>query len=136
MQVNVTVSPTCSAVAYNSQELTEKATSFLSTQTLQQPGAGYSLFGTVHILVKQATISHSSTVFLSFSASGTWVYGLSQPAQQRIKHLIAGKTTQAALQLLAALPGVEQATISFTGFGDDTKLPQQSSLIHLASIIA
>jgi VCBS repeat-containing protein len=135
-QVNVTASLTCSAVAYNSREVAEQATSFLSTQARQQPGAGYSLFGTVHVWVKQATIAHSSTVFLSFSASGTWVYGLSQPAQQRIKYLLAGKTTQEAVQLLAALPGMEQATIRFTGFTDaTTKLPKQSSLIHLVFIV-
>jgi VCBS repeat-containing protein len=134
-QVNVTVSQTCSAVAYNSQELATKVTAFLSTQAQQHIGTGYSLFGTVHVSFQAATVTRSSTVLLSFSASGTWVYGLSQPAQQRIKQLIAGKTTQEALQLLAALPGVEQAAIRFEGFGNDTRLPKQSSLIHLAFVV-
>lgn len=134
-QVIVTVSQTCSAVAYSSQDLETKATAFLSTQVLQKPGTEYSLFGTAHVSVKQATISHSSNVFLSFSASGTWVYGLSKPAQAQIKHLIAGKTTQQALQLLATLPGVQQVAIRFTGFGDATRLPKQSSLIYLAFIV-
>ncbi len=136
-QINVTVSQTCSAVAYSSQELETKATALLIHQSATQPGAEYSLFGTVQVSVKQASVSHTTTplVFLSFSASGTWVYGLSQQAQEQIKHLIAGKTTQEAVQLLAALPGVEQASIRFTGFGDATKLPKQSSLIHLAFVV-
>jgi hypothetical protein len=39
------------------------------------------------------------------------------------------------LKLVTALPGVEQAAIRFTGFGDDTRLPKQSSLIHLAFVV-
>ncbi len=136
-QVNVTVSQTCSAVAYSSQELETKATVFLIHQSAPKPGAGYSLFGTVHVSVKQASVSHTTTllVFLSFSASGTWVYGLSQQAQEQIKHLIAGKTTQEAVQLLTSLPGVERAAIRFAGFGEETKLPKQSSSIHIALLV-
>ncbi len=72
---------------------------------------------------------------LSFSASGTWVYGLSKPAQAQLTHLLAGKTTQEAMHLLATLPGVEQAAIRFEGFGDTTRLPKQSSLIHLVFVV-
>ncbi len=70
-------------------------------------------------------------VFLSFSASGTWVYALSQKAQQQIKQLIAGKTIQEALQLLAALPGIEQAAIRFNGFGEETRLPKTTGYMHV-----
>lgn len=129
MQVKVTVSQTCSAVAYNSQEVAEQATVFLSTQALHNVGAGYSMFGTVKVSITQATIQKQ--VLVSFSASGTWVYGLSQTAQQHIKHLIAGKTTQNALQLIASLPGVERAAIRFTGFGDAARLPKDTSYIHI-----
>jgi hypothetical protein len=136
-QVKVTVSETCSAAAYNSQELATKATTFLSTQALQKTGAGYSLFGTVHVSVKQASVTNSPhpLVFLSFHASATWVYGLSRTAQEQIKHLIAGKTTQQTVTLLASLPGVEHAAIRFTGFGDDTKLPRNTGYIHLTIFV-
>ena len=122
-QVKVTVSQTCSAVAYNSQELQTKATAFLATQARQKARAGYSLFGTVNVSVKQASVTSTShpLVFLSFHASGTWIYGISLSAQQQIKQLFAGKTTQQAEKLLAALPGVESAAIRFSGFGDETR---------------
>ena len=70
--VTVTVTQTCSAVAYNSQELQTKATSFLATQAQQKAGAGYSLFGSITVAVKQATVNSTTPplVFLSFSASG------------------------------------------------------------------
>ena len=135
--VKVTVSQTCSAIAYNSQTLEEKATAFLAERTQQKAGTGYSLFGTVHVSVKQASVTHTphNLVFVSFQASGTWVYALSQTTQQQIKHLIAGKTTQQALQLVVSLPGVEHAAIRFTGFGDAARLPKNTGYIHLTLIV-
>jgi hypothetical protein len=137
IQVKVTVSQTCSAVAYSSQDLAKKATAFLSSQALHKTGAGYSLFGAVQVSVKQARVTSVTKplVFVIFKASGTWIYGLSNIAQEQIKHLIVGKTTQQAGKLLASLTGIEQVSIRFTGFGDATKLPKQSSNIHMAFIV-
>src|SRR5206468_3989837 len=106
--VKVTVSQTCSAVVYSSRTLAEKATALLTSHALQTTGAGYSLFGSVHVWVKQ-TIESSPPhplVFLSFQARGTWIYGISPTTQENIKKLIAGKTTQKTQNLLASLPGV------------------------------
>jgi hypothetical protein len=135
--VKVTISETCSAVIYNNQELQTKATTFLTTQAQQKNGAGYSLFGTVHVSVKQTTVSSTTPhlVFLSFQAAGRWIYGISPTAQEHIKHLIAGKITQEAEQLLAVMPGVAQSTIRFSGFGDDTRIPKTTGYIHLTIIV-
>jgi len=136
-QVKVTVSQSCSAVVYNSQELETKATAYLQTQAQHKTGAGYSLFGTVQIHVTQAIISSTTPhlVFLSFHATGTWIYGISPAAQQQIKHLIAGKTTHDAQTLLASMPGVEQASIRLSGFGDNTRLPKNNGYMHLTIFI-
>lgn len=135
--VKVTVTETCSAVAYNPQELTNITTQLLTTQAAKKLGTGYSLIGQVQVSVKDATITHTTTplVFLSFHAQGTWVYALNTQEQQQMKHLIAGKTTQSAMQILASLPGVEHSTISFDGFGDDTKLPKNSTYIHISLLV-
>jgi hypothetical protein len=136
-QVNVTVSETCSAIAYNSQELQTKATTFLIIQARHKTGAGYSLFGAVHVSVKQASVSSTPhpLVFLSFSASGTWIYGISKPSQEQITHLIAGKTTQQAQELLSSLPGIEQASIRLSGFGDATRIPKTTGYIHVIVMV-
>jgi hypothetical protein len=135
-QVKVTVSQTCSAIAYNTHVLETKAAQLLTSQALKKLGSGYSVFGEIHVSVKEPTVTqHPNLVFLSFHASGTWVYGLSQTAQEHIKKLIAGKSKQEALQLLASLPGVEQSSIRFTGFGDDTRLPKNSGYIHLTIFV-
>jgi hypothetical protein len=135
--VTVTVSQSCTAVAYNSQTLAQKATALLTSHALQTTGAGYSLFGSVHVWVKQATESSTPhpLVFLSFQARGTWVYALSGAAQQQIKHLIAGRTTQEAVQLLASLPGIEHATLRIAGFGDATRVPKNTGYIQIALFV-
>ena len=71
-------------------------------------------------------------VFLSFTAQSTWIYGISTQEQQTIKTLIAGKTTAKALQLLAALPGIERVALQSSGFGDSSQIPKARSSIQLA----
>ena len=135
--ITVTVSETCRAVAYNGQQLALQATDMLIHRSAGQLQAGYSLFGSVRASVINAAVSTSAQhqVFLAFKAQGTWVYGLSKPTQEQITHLLAGKTTHEALQLLTALPGVEQASIRFSGFGNASRLPKQVGLIHLTFLV-
>jgi len=136
-RVTVTVSETCSAVAYGVQAVAEKAKDVLYSHAVKLVHAGYSLLGTVQVSVKQASVTTipRPLVFLSFHAQGMWVYALSTAAQQHINSLIAGKTKQEALQLLASLPGVEHASIRWDGFGDSTRVPKETRTIHFHIII-
>jgi hypothetical protein len=131
--VKVTVSETCSAVAYSSQAVTQKATTLLSTQALQKLGTGYSLIGDVQVSIKEATVTHTTTphVFVSFHAQGTWVYAVNNAEQQHIKNVIAGKTKQAAMRFLRTVPGIVQVSMQWS---NDTKLPKDPSNIHLVLI--
>ena len=133
--VTVSVSETCSAVAYASQELVNKATGFLTRQAKPAMKTGYSSLGDVHVSATQASLTHMPhpLVFLTFQAFGTWIYALSHRTQQQIKTLIAGKTKQEALQLLASLPGIESVSIMW---GDDSKLPKDTGYIHITLIVA
>jgi hypothetical protein len=129
-QVKVTVSETCSAITYNTKALEVRATQLLTHQALGKLGTGYTMLGTVQVSITQATATHTTTppVFLSFQAQATWVYALTNSEQTRIKRLITGKSYQAALQLLRALPGIERASLHFD---ENTKLPKDPKYIHL-----
>jgi hypothetical protein len=127
--VKVTAIETCSALAYNAQELTDNVTQLLTTQAATKLGAGYSLLETPHITVTGAPTAKQG--MLSFSSVSTWVYGLSSAQQRHIKAIIAGNNTQRALQLLHSLPGIENASLQFSGFGDATRIPKYISTIHL-----
>jgi hypothetical protein len=130
-EVKVSVSVTCSAVAYNYNELLSKATDLLSHQALQHLGTGYSLFGLVQVSIIRATVT-GTTPTLIYSCQGTWVYAISQQAQQHIKHLIAGKPKHEAIKILLSLPGIERASIEGE---DNTKLPKNLTSIHFQIIV-
>jgi len=127
--VNVTVSATCSAVAYNQDGLRAKVTDLLQSQAAKKLGAGYRIRGNPHIIVTSATPAKQVT--LAFRSVSAWGYVLSSTEQTAVKKVIAGCTMEHAMQLLASFPGIETATIKASGFGDDTRLPKDPRNIAL-----
>ena len=124
--VQVTVSQTCSAVAYNSKELTQNATRLIATAASQRLEAGYSVIGAVHTTIRSITVRTSVVVF-SVTVQGIWVYQITLKQAHALKSLIAGKTTKDAARLLRSLSGIESASIAWS---DDTKLPKDPAYIH------
>jgi len=131
VQLKVTVAETCSAVAYNSQELQGKATDLLTHQAVQTLGTGYSLIGDIQVRITQAEVSRTIPT-LTFTCQGTWAYALSQEAQEHLKTIIAGKTKQEAIKLLLSLPGIEQASIQWD---EQTTLPGSLDALHLVILV-
>ncbi len=130
-QVTVTVSETCSAVAYDKAALQAKATELLSHQAIQQLGTGYNLLGDAQVTITQVTVTHAIPTLI-FSCQGTWVYALSQEVQQQMKQLIAGKPKQEAIKLLLSWPGIEKASIRWD---EETKLPESLNALHLVIFV-
>jgi hypothetical protein len=126
-QVKVTLSETCSGVAYDTAELESKATQLLTAQALKKLRSGYSVLGDVQVTTTTATVTASHPI-IAFSCNGVWVYTLSDKAQEHIKDLIKGKTTQDAIHLLQTLPGIERVA---TSWDVNTKLPKDIQNIHL-----
>ena len=120
-QVKVTVSETCSGVAYNQNVLQSLATDLLSSQAAKKLGSGYNLLGIIHLTIIQATVSHTTPI-LTFSCSGTWVYTLSHAEQERLKHLIAGKHKDQAVSILSHVPGIQ--AVSIAGIDNNQRLPK------------
>src|SRR5258708_1811513 len=94
-QVKVTVSETCSAVAYNQATLQVRVTQLLTSQATKKLGTGYSMLDVPQVNVTAAR-AQENTVVLSFNAQSAWIYALSSAEQQSIKKLIAGRTTEKA----------------------------------------
>ncbi len=131
-QVKVTVSETCSSIAYDTQALETKVTALLTAQAIKKLGTGYSILESPQITVTQATAAKQ--VMLSFTSVSRWIYALNSQEQNHMKKIIAGKTKEQALQRLYRLPGIEQVSMQFAGFGDDTSIPKNLSSIHLTII--
>ncbi len=126
--VQVTVSASCTAIAYEQEALQAQATAFLAHVAATQVGTGYRLAGSLQVTVKQATITQTAAV-VSLSLLGTWVYTFSQEEQQQIKQRMRGRTKQDALQQLLSQPGIDKATIA--GIGENEVLPDDITHIHL-----
>lgn len=131
-QVTVTVSETCSAIAYNAQELNAQATKLLTTQATKTVGTGYMLYGNAHVSVTQAT-TQKTAVLLSFTCQGTYMYQLNEAWQKRLKTLIAGEPRLTALHQLVTLPGIMHASIS--GIPDNQPIPIDATHIHLFIVL-
>ena len=85
--VTVKAKETCDAVAYNVQQLQQRATTALTAQT--SPGAHYLLLGTV-------TPTLTSVAPMTVTIHGLWVYNLSQSYEQFLASHIAGDSPQQA----------------------------------------
>lgn len=130
-QITVTVTLTCSAVAYNEQTLRAAVAQLLTTQAVKQLATSYTL-EELHITIHRAA-SHPPHVLLSVTSRSTWVYAIPSHQQERIKSLVKGKTVQAALQLLRSFPGIQSARIG--GIPGVRKLPTDPSQIHLLLLV-
>jgi hypothetical protein len=131
-QVTVSVSEACSALAYNQDALQATVIALLTQQTTKKLGSDYRIIANPHIIVTSAAASKQ--VRLSFTSISTWTYALNSKEQRIIKKVIAGKNNQDALKLLFSLPGIETASITSSGFGDDTRLPKDPRNIALVVI--
>jgi Baseplate J-like protein len=132
--LTVTVSETCTAVAYDGQQLQTRATQLLTTQTAHTLGAGYLPAGNVQVTVSKAVASPTSPqVVLTFTCAGTFAYTLTVQAQQQLKILLAGQPRLTALRWLRQQPGIEQANIS--GVAENQPLPDDLNHLHLLIVV-
>jgi VCBS repeat-containing protein len=129
--VIVTVSETCSGVAYEKAALHAQASRLLMTKASKTVGTHYSLFGDIQvtILSVQLTNKTNQIAVITVSTSGTWVYQITQIEQQAIKHLIAGKRKSDALHILLSLTGIQRAIIA--GIADTRSVPQDTTHIKI-----
>src|SRR5215469_3849209 len=89
--VKVTISETCSGIAYNKDALQAQATQLLTSRANQKLGTDYSLLGSASVTITRSFLNKTQ-VSLTFSCKGNWIYVLSHASQEHIKSQVAGKT--------------------------------------------
>lgn len=97
-------------------------------QAAADPGAGYVLLGKTKSSITEAAADAQNTVTLHISATGTWVYQLSDAEMHALARLIAGKSVQEAQRLLVTQTGVARAFIKLSG-GIKQRLPSDPAKI-------
>ena len=125
--VTVSVTETCSSVAYLTDSLNQVA-----TNTLAGSGnlANFEQAGTTQVTVNGSAYARF-TAFLKVSLSGIWIYRFTQRELTRLKTLIAGKGTKEAETLLAKAQGVRAASIRLQRLDFKDLLPADTSRISI-----
>lgn len=133
-EAHVTVSETCSAVAYTAHSLNLHAMQMITKEARQRLGTGYALFGElgVHVVSTAITDEMRGTATLGVQIAGTYVYRISQAQRQQLIRRIAGKSKLSAIHTLVSVPGIQQAIITISG--QSTTLPSDPAHIHLVML--
>lgn len=126
--VQVTVSVTCKALAYDLNSLQSAALRFVQGR-LTKLNSHYQLIGTIQVTLRSTTLQQGSAT-VDTAIHGVWVYQLDECA---IKSLVAGKSRFTAIQILQKLPGVQ--SISLSGIVDNSELPTDLSHIHIFILV-
>jgi hypothetical protein len=112
-EVTVTLSETCSGMAYDTQTLHQNAQQLITKAALKRLGTDFRLMGDLRVSILHATVTDSNQgiVTLAVKTDETYVYLLSPGEKKRITHLIAGKSEQQAVQELFQMPAIQAASI-------------------------
>jgi VCBS repeat-containing protein len=122
--VQVTVSETCKAVAYDQNSLQTAALRFVRGR-LSNLNTHYQLIGVIQVTVRSLAMQNG-LVSLTATLHGVWVYQLDE---ERIKTLVTGKPRLDALHLISVLSGVQ--AVSITGIHGNEQLPTDAAHIHI-----
>ncbi len=133
-QVSVTVSVTCSGIAYVAQNVYANATQLIPAQANKTLGADYRLMGDIQVTIVQVKVINprQGLVSLVVQVTGTWVYQMNPNMQEHLLHLISGKSKQQAIATLLSFPGIAGVQITLKG-GNQT-LPEDPRSITIVVV--
>ncbi len=131
INVSVTVSVTCSGIAYTAHEVDADATQSITSDATRTLGANYAFLGDMQVTIVQGKVinSRQGVVSVLVRVAGTWVYQITASQQEQMIKLIAGKTKQQAIAMLLTFPGIAGAQITMKG-GSQT-LPVDPRNMHI-----
>ncbi len=134
-EVQVSLSETCQAAAYQQADLQKLVSHLVSQEAQQTYGAGYGLIGDMQINLANTTLTstNSQIATVTVNAASQWVYQLGTAARQKISRQIAGKSKQQALSMLSHLNGIRGVTLNLVG-GYNDLLPQDAGRIRVIVI--
>jgi hypothetical protein len=116
-QVTVTVSDTCSGIAYAAHDVYANATQMITKDAAKRLGTGYSPIGDIQTTIVEATATtnRQGKAQVIVQVSGTWACQITPRIQKQLAVLIAEKTKQQALAILLQSPGIAGAEITLRG---------------------
>ncbi|GCE21733.1 hypothetical protein [Dictyobacter kobayashii] len=125
---SVTVSATCTGMAYDQKGAQQVAQDRLQKKAASDPGTGYALVG--HIVTNVVSVNRQKgNISLLVSAQGTWAYQIGDAQKAQLAHNLAGKKLADAQAFLNAQKGFKSVAIKLS---DDSKtLPGDPTQIKI-----
>ncbi len=130
--VTVTISESCLAGAYTSNDFQAKVQQALSQQAKQTVGTGYLLSSYVQTTPTQASIQHGRLV-LSAIYHGIVIFHFSSQELTTLRQQLAGKSRQQGIAILTHLNGAEHITIQL---GKNGTFPTDPTHIHIVFLLS
>jgi hypothetical protein len=135
-QVQINVSDTCQAGAYQQADLQQMVSHLVSQKTIQRYGTGYSLAGDISINLASTTLTTTNSqqiATINVNAVSKWVYQFGKLQQQLISNQIAGKGRLQVLRMLSHTEGIQRATVAISGGYNET-LPRDAGRIQIVIV--
>jgi hypothetical protein len=120
VQVNITVSETCTGMTYSTQAYQNRITQ-IANQQAHQLGDGYIPVGHVQSTITQVRIQERNQIALQVTLAETYAYHVSQEQQQQLKTLIAGESKLQVTNTLLHIPGIQSVSVGSATLPTDTQ---------------
>ncbi len=132
--LTVTVTETCTAEVYNSQEIISRSEQMLNERAQAIFGPNYMLTGDIKAEITHVATDVKQDTLITVVASGLWTYQFSSASVDQLARLITGKDKQDAQSILSNQKGVQSVSINISN--NDTTMPTDANSINIAYITA
>jgi serine/threonine protein kinase len=130
--LTVTVTTTCTAGFYNSQEILSQSEQMLNARAQALFGPNYALTGDITAEITHIATDVKQGTLVTVVASGLWTYQFSSARVNQLVRLITGKDKQDAQSILSNQKGVQSVSISISN--NDSTMPNDANSINIAYV--
>ncbi len=130
--LTVTVTITCTAEFYNSQEIISRSEQMLNERAQTLFGPNYALTGDIKTEITHVATDVKHHTLITVAASGLWTYQFSSARAEQLTRLITGKDKQDAQSILSDQKGVQSVSINISN--NDNTMPTNANSINIAYV--
>ncbi len=130
--LTVTVTVTCTAEFYNSQEILSRSEQMLNERAQALFSPNYMLTGDIKAEITHVATDVKQGTLITVVASGLWTYQFSSARAEQLTRLLTGKDKQDAQSLLSDQKGVQSVSINISN--NDNTMPANANSINIAYV--
>ena len=130
--LTVTVTVTCTAEFYNSQEIISRSEQMLNERAQAFFGTNYALTGDIKAEITHVATDVKQGTLITVVTSGLWTYQFSSARADHLARLITGKDKQDAQSVLSNQKGVQSVSINISN--NDNTMSSNANSINIAYV--